>query len=423
LEINIYVGSTSEGNVVEKRQQHSLTDIIDGYLGGRISRRDALQLVGALGIAGFAGSTLAARSAVAQDAGTPAPAATPVLGPQADGSNVWKVQVGGMDMENAIDLQAFFPGEITINAGDSVFWAFAPMGVPMFHTVTFTSGGELPGIFAPDIVDGTPVASPEGPPRLMVNPAVAFPDGRTEYDGTGVANSGLDILRTPDQPPYTLKFTTPGTYDYVCLAHAFVMKGKVTVQEAGAELPTDVAGYETMAQEQIAALIAEGTTALTDAQAATPMTEDGAAWDVSAGVGGESQARVMQFVPREVTIKVGDKVRWMDRTIGEPHTVTFLGGEEQPEDTIVEPQPAGAPKLIQNFQTFLPSGEADFDGNGYRNSGFLGLPPEVGSMFGLLGDSYELTFTAAGEYPYYCIPHSGGPDDEHGMAGKVIVEE
>ena len=44
-------------------------------------------------------------------------------------------------------------------------------------------------------------------------------------------------------------------------------------------------------------------------------------------------------------------------------------------------------------------------------------------MFGLLGDSYELTFTAAGEYPYYCILHAGGPDDEHGMVGKVIVEE
>ena len=44
-------------------------------------------------------------------------------------------------------------------------------------------------------------------------------------------------------------------------------------------------------------------------------------------------------------------------------------------------------------------------------------------MFGLLGDSYELTFTKAGEYPYYCILHSGGPDDEHGMTGKIIVQE
>ena len=408
---------------MDKEQRRSLAEIVARYRTGQISRRCAVQLLGAFGLAGAAGPSLAGTRAVAQDAGTPAPVATPVLGPQADGTNVWKVQVGGMDMENGTDLHGFFPGEITVNAGDTVFWAFAPMGVPQFHTVTFTSGGELPGIFAPDIVDGTPVASPEGPPRLIINPMVAFPDGRTDYDGTGLTNSGLDILRTADQGPYTLTFTTPGTYDYACAVHSVVMKGKVTVQEAGAELPTDVAGYEAMAQEQIAAVMEIGRTALMDAQAATPTTEDGAAWDVSAGVGGMTQARVMKFVPREVTIKVGDTVRWTDRTIGEPHTVTFLGGTEPPEDVLIEPQEGGPPKLIQNYQSFLPAGEATFDGTGYRNSGFLGLPPEIGSMFGLLGESYELTFTAAGEYPYYCILHAGGPDDEQGMAGKVIVEE
>ena len=130
----------------------------------------------------------------------------------------------------------------------------------------------------------------------------------------------------------------------------------------------------------------------------------------------------MHFVPGEVTIKVGDTVRWTDRTTGEPHTVTFLGGTEQPEDTLIEPQPSGPPKLIQNYQTFLPAGEASFDGTGYHNSGFLGVPPEIGQMFGLLGDSYELTFTKAGEYPYYCILHASGPDDEYGMTGKVIVQ-
>jgi plastocyanin len=407
---------------METEQRRSLAVIADRYRSGQISRRHALQLLAALGIVG-AGSTLVSMSARAQGTGTPVPVATPVLGPQADGTNVWKVQVGGMDMEVGTDLHGFFPGEITVNAGDTVFWAFAPMGVPQFHTVTFLSGEAAPDLFVPDIVDGTPVASPEGPPRLLINPMLAFPDGRTEYDGTGFTNSGLDILRTPEQGPYTLVFTTPGSYDYLCLVHGIVMKGKVTVQEAGAELPADVAGYEAMAQEQIAAVIEEGKAALSDAQAATPTTEDGAAWDVSAGVGGLSQARVMRFVPREVTIKVGDTVRWTDRTIGEPHTVTFLGGTEPPEDVLIEPQEGGPPKLIQNYQSFLPAGEATFDGTGYRNSGFLGLPPEVGSMFGLHGDTYELTFTAAGEYSYYCILHAGGPDDEQGMAGKVIVEE
>ncbi len=353
---------------------------------------------------------------------TRTPTAEPVLGPQADGSNVWKVQVGGMDMESGTDLQAFFPKEITINAGDTVYWQFIPMGMPGFHTVTIAPPEEFPPIFVPDVVDGTPVASPEGPPRLQINPAVAFPDGRTEFDGTGMVNSGLDVLRTPDMPPYTLKFTAPGTYDYACAAHSVVMSAKVIVQEAGAALPTDVAGYEAIAQQEMADLIAVGVAAIEEAKAAPAMTEDGAAWDVSAGVGGMTGARVMGFLPRDVTIKVGDTVRWTDRTIGEPHTVTFLGGTEPPEDTLIEPQPEGPPKIIQNFQTFMPAGGADFDGTGYHNSGFLGLPPEIGGMFGLNGETYELTFTAAGEYPYYCILHSSGPDDATGMAGKVIVE-
>ncbi len=46
-----------------------------------------------------------------------------------------------MDMETGIDLHAFFPGDITVNAGDSIFFEFTPMGVPGFHTVTFAPGG------------------------------------------------------------------------------------------------------------------------------------------------------------------------------------------------------------------------------------------------------------------------------------------
>ena len=404
-------------------QQRRLAEIITCYRNGQISRRRAFQLLGALGLTGFAASSLEQRSAFAQDAGSPEAMATPALGPQADGTNMWKVAVGGMDMANGLDIHSFFPKEITINAGDSIYFEFAPTGMPGFHTVTFTSGEEVPPIFAPDIVDGTPVASPEGPPRLLVNPMIAFPDGRTEYDGTGMTNSGLDVLRTEDAPPYTLTFTAPGTYDYYCAVHFVVMEGHVTVQEAGSELPNDVAAYQAMADEEFAALVEEGMAAAAAAAEATPTTEDAAAWDVSAGVGGLSPVRVMKFVPEEITIKVGDTVRWTDRTTGEPHTVTFLGGTEPPEDVLIEPQEGGPPKLIQNYQSFLPIGESTFDGNGYRNSGFLGLPPEVGEMFGLLGDSYELTFTAPGEYGYYCILHAGGPDDEGRMIGKVTVEE
>jgi plastocyanin len=196
-----------------------LADIVSRYQNGRIDRRSALKLLGGLGLAAVAVPALGGPRAVAQDAASPEAMATPIVGPQADGTNLWKVQVGGMDMANGIDVHGFFPGALTINAGDSVYFQFAPMGMPGFHTVTFASGGEAPPLLMPDVVDGTPVASPEGPPRLVINQALAFPDGRTSYDGTGLLNSGLDVFRmeagptsspsTPRAPTSTSAWSTP----------------------------------------------------------------------------------------------------------------------------------------------------------------------------------------------------------------------
>jgi plastocyanin len=132
----------------------------------------------------------------------------------------------------------------------------------------------------------------------------------------------------------------------------------------------------------------------------------------------------MSFIPEVVTIKAGDTVRWTNRSDGEPHTVTFLGDSEPPQDVLIEPQDSGQPKVLQNMLTFLPSGGPEFDSTQYINSGFNGLPPEVNEMFGLVGQTYELTFTEPGEYPYYCILHSSGPEAEGPMEmnGRVIVE-
>lgn len=407
-----------------------LGDIMTRYQAGRLTRRQALRLLGAFGLTALGASKLTGPARAAegghqhaamarlQPEGTPA---APVLGPRDDGTNLWKVQVGGMDMENGIHLHAFFPGDITINAGDAIWF---DMTMPGFHTVTFNSGAASPPLLIPDVVDGTPVTVEGDRPQLILNAEAIFPVGGDRYDGTGYLNSGADVFRSPDQGPFVVTFTRPGTYEYVCMPHETVMKGKVVVQEAGTTLPYDLAAYEAMAADQIAKLTAEGKAAIAQhVQATTRPAADGTTtWEVAAGLGGASQARVLRFLPGEVTIKVGDTVRWLNRPAGEPHTVTFLGGEEAPEDTIVEPQPAGPPKFVQSYRTLLPAGDAMFDGVGFRNSGFIGLSPTEAEAIGL-GDSYELTFTKAGEYPYYCILHGSGPDDETGMAGKVIVSE
>ncbi len=426
---------------MDSSSQRTAAQVLRRYRSGRLSRREGLQLLGALGLTtagvGAIGlGVIRARATSApsvigsqghgrhggweiallrQDAGTPPAVATPPLGEQPDGTHVWRVRVAGLEMENLIDTQAFFPKEITINAGDAIFFEFPTP--PGFHTVTFLSGQEAPALIIPDADVATPAASPAaGPPQLIINPEVAFPSSGATYDGTGYINSGLDVIRLPGDPPYILTFTTPGTYEYQCIPHGVVMKASVVVQEAGSAAPEDQAALDARGEQERAALIAEGKAEIAEyGEAIATAREDGSTlWEVAAGVG-EEQARIMQFLPNTLEIKAGDTVRWVNHSKTEPHTVTFLGaGVEPPEDVLIEPQPSGPPKIVQNPLSFFLQGGDVYNGQGFFNSGFLGDPPFPG------GPAYELTFDTAGEYRYYCILHSSGPEGP-GMAGTIRV--
>jgi plastocyanin len=374
-------------------------------------RRSLLKAAGALGLTGLTsaltpgGRRFASAHSSHQDAaGSPAP------GPQEDGSNLWRVQVGGMDMENHLDLQAFFPGEITINAGDQIWFA---EGMPGFHSVYFGYGAEPEPIFLPDPDVASPAA---GPPPLVLNPAVIMPTENMTVDGTTPVNTGVDIFWDPTVPTI-LSFPTPGTYDYLCIPHQGVMRATVIVQEAGSELPMDQAAYDALAQEQMAALIEEGLGAAAEyAQATAEEQADGTTlWTATAGAG-EGQARVMKFLPNPLEIKVGDSVKWIHQSPGEPHTITFVGeGEVPPEDLMPGTFADGSPKFAINPLTFLPQGGNTWDGTGYLNSGYMGIP-EVG-----LPTEFTATFTAPGEFIYYCILH--GDAEGGGMAATLRVVE
>ncbi len=425
------------------RQRTIAAEILARYRTGRLSRRETVRALAGLGLAtagvgaiglgtmttrstraappvgdlGFGGHGGLHAALLRQDAGTPAPAATPQLGEQPDGTHLWRVGVGGMDMENLIDTQAFFPSEITINAGDAIFFEFPTP--PGFHTVTFLSGQEVPPLIIPDESADTAASPPAGPPPLMLNPEAAFPSGGDTYDGTGYVNSGLDVVRLPGDPPFVLTFTAPGTYEYQCIPHGVVMKATVVVQEAGAERPEDQAAVDARGEEERATLLEEGLAEIAEyAEAVATQRDDGTTlWEVAAGVG-EGQARVLQFLPNALEIKTGDTVRWVNHSRTEPHTVTFLGaGVEQPEDIFIEPQPSGPPKIVQNPLTLFPQGGDVYSGEGYFNSGFIG---ELNGEPLPGGEAYELTFDTAGDYPYYCILHASGPDGP-GMAGTITV--
>lgn len=395
----------------------TMTDALDRYLAGQINRRTLIRILGATGAAGAAavtaGSHPRAMSASLQDGTPPAddppPPATPVLGEQADGSRVWRVQVGAIDEAEMIEAMGFFPREITVNADDAILFDFRS-----FHTASFLSGAERPLLVVPDEAAGTPEA---GEPRFIFNPMAVFAAGGNTYDGTGYVNSGTP---DPSAPPFTLTFTVPGTYEYLCLVHP-EMKGQVIVQEAGTGLPMDQAGYDQQATEQAESLLAEGRELIAQQMEGTPTTgSDAAVHDVSVGLSGE-HVEILQFLPRDLTIKSGDTVRWTNPTMDEPHTVTFLGDEEPPELVLVEPQEGGPPTLVFNPAVVFPSGGDTYDGAGLAGSGVLARKLSNSSEDFPRTDTYELTFTVPGEYRYYCAIHSGGPDDEHGMTGSVTV--
>lgn len=95
----------------------------------------------------------------------------------------------------------------------------------------------------------------------------------------------------------------------------------------------------------------------------------------------------LRFEPAEVTIKLGETVTWVNAS-PIPHTTTG--------DPDKNPVKKTRPELAQ-----LPPGAEGWD------SGLLNE-----------GQSFSRTFTVAGEYTYFCIPHVLS-----GMLGTITVQE
>jgi plastocyanin len=264
----------------------------------------------------------------------------------------------------------FTPKYLDITAGDAVLFKDVDALEP--HTVSFGPMAMLKDLAGKD--QFMPIPQKSGPPALAINSKVALPTKGTTYDGTGYANSGI----LQDGKSWTLTFTTPGTYEYICLVHGAIMNGYVIVH------------------------------------AAQPQ---GKMYIVQAGDGQKSSADQNNatvfdgFYPLALTVHVGDTVEW----IGGFHTISFgpaaLIKQLMANLFVPMPQKSGPPVLLFNPKIAFPSGGHTYDGTGFVNSGVLALLAPPGST---APPSFKLTFTKAGTYTYYCLIHPG-------MDGTITV--
>lgn len=209
-----------------------------------------------------------------------------------------------------------------------------------------------------------------------------------------------------------------GTYFYYCNVHDVPMGGKVTVKkdaEVESQASLNRRGREEVRKVEEPLLKAYKKELAGNAKFPLPL----------AGSGDESteniEGGVLEFTPRTIESKVGDKVTWT--FIGD-HTITFnvppytplfifdkkgeLGFNESfnkaaggwpgaPEENEEEEGPPRDPVSLD---------AGNFDGSGGIKSSGTGFSD---------GDKYSVTFTKAGTYPYACLIHPG-------MIGKVVVK-
>ncbi|MDQ6694544.1 MAG: hypothetical protein M3014_09010 [Chloroflexota bacterium] len=328
----------------------------------------------------------------------------------------------------------FYAENITVNVGDTVKWKHNAGLEP--HTVTFLGAANKFPDFALPECNGAPCpppppgAQPGGPPppgvtiKLQLNPQVALKQGGATYDGTAYTNSGVMSSDNPGPKEYSLSFTKPGTYTYVCAVHAgqlpdgtiVGMQGKITVQAEGSAYPKTAAQSEAEGKDMMAADEKLARDAEPKAKSEMITTKPGPNGtlvhhvNVSYSLSFPTYALdYMRFAPDDIVINEGDTVEWSSPT---PHTFHNVLLGEEPEAIQVEPQQAGPPKFYANSDVFMPVGPnpSTYSGSGLHSSGII-VGPEDGPGLGV--PSYSLSFTQPGRYEYICGLHYHNGMDAH----------
>jgi plastocyanin len=343
-------------------------------------------------VAGFAGP-------IAQAA--PAQQGASKVAPQ-----TFTVLVGAEQVSRQIDVEAYFPATLYVHVGDTVRWV---QNAHEIHTVTFLAGADIPELL---------IAAPTNDlgSTLMANPEVAFPAAPSngQYDGSSFANSGIMGLDPGQSREFSLTFTKPGTYEYVCIVHGADMSGKIVVVDSSQAVPSP-ARVAAQAKADMGKMIASAAPVIRSADGQVQKVEhnsDGTStYYVTVGYH-QGQIDLMSFFPGKLVVHPGDTVVWtLSKQNVAPHTITFLNGATEPDLLVPQPQPNGPPLLLLNPALLLPqNADQPLTRQGIFNSGLI--DPSVPGPH-----SYSLKIgDITGTISYECLLH-----DASGMKGSLTV--
>jgi plastocyanin len=318
------------------------------------------------------------------------------------------------EQKYSVDVNDYFPHSVTLHVGDSVKW------MPGFHTVDIPARGQRSLTF---VLPNGPKPSGQndqaGNPfwfngqvnELGFNPLLGKVAKQATYNGKRRVESGINF-GPGAPPPFTVKFTKPGTYTYYCDVHPG-MKGVVHVVAKTAKAPTLKADQKAIARQVKQDLATASRVGKTIPPTGT----------ILMGASGRGNVEYYGFLGPESPIKAGTTIRFqMGRGTVDQHTATTdagasttpppkPGGNDQIPDTYL----AGLASTFQGSGPFNPTATFSSDpaggtpaslspqlhGNGFWNTGVLANS----KVFGLPSNA-TVRFDTPGSYTFYCLIHN-----------------
>ena len=135
----------------------------------------------------------------------------------------------GASGAGGIEVFAMFPAKLTVKAGTTVTFSISKQSREV-HTATFGPLGKTGYVTKLAEAFGASTTAFPGNAIYPSDPPAAITLSPTSH-GNGFANIGVidrDSATTQIQPSGKITFTTPGTYNFICLVHPF-MHGTVVV--------------------------------------------------------------------------------------------------------------------------------------------------------------------------------------------------